>query len=85
MQASIETMLKSYIYDNRSFIIENGRNVAEYILSEAENMDNGWLWFLSDDEIEKFESDRDAKDRMIQEIKDYLKSNYDYEVTEDEE
>ena len=85
MQSSIETMLKSYIYDNRSYIIENGINAAEYIISEAENMDNGWLWFLSDEEIEIFELDRDARQQMIQEIKDYVNSNYNYEVTEEEE
>lgn len=85
MKTCIETMLKSYIYDNRSFIVENGGNVAEYILADTESYENGWLWFLSDEEIEIFELDRDARQQMIQEIKDYVNSNYNYEVTEDEE
>ena len=84
MKTCIETMLKSYIYDNRSFIVENGGNVAEYILADTEAYENGWLWFLNDEEIEIFESDKNAKHQMIQEIKHYVNSNYDYKITEEE-
>lgn len=85
MKSSISTMLDSYVSDNSSYIIENGGNAAEYILADTEAQDQGWLWFLNDEEIKMFESDRKVRFEMIQEIKDYVNSNYNYEVTEDEE
>ena len=74
-------MLDSYVSDNGSYIIENGGNAAEYILADTEAQDKGWLWFLSDEEIETFETDSKARFQMIQEIKDYVNSEYNYEVT----
>lgn len=76
MKSSIETMLNAYVYDNASYIKENGGNVAEYILRDANAMDQGWLWFLSENEIEDFENGNDAK--YIAEITDYVNNNYDY-------
>ena len=85
MKSSISAMLDSYVSDNSLYIVENGGNAAEYILADTEAQDQGWLWFLSDEEIKTFETDRKARYQMIQEIKDYVNSNYNYEVTEDEE
>jgi hypothetical protein len=80
MKSSISTILDSYVDDNSSCIIENGGNAAEYILANTEAQDQGWFWFLSDEEIETFESDLEARLKMIQEIKDYINTNYSYEV-----
>ena len=78
MKNSIETMLNSYVSDNAEYIKENGVNAAEYILADTEAQDQGWLWFLSDEEIEEFESDKEARKKHIQEIRDYVNKNYNY-------
>jgi hypothetical protein len=80
MKNSIETMLNSYVSDNSSYIKENGGNAAEYILADTEAQDQGWLWFLSDEEIEEFENNKEARKRHIQEIREFVNANYNYEV-----
>ena len=80
MKAAIETMLNSYVCENASYIRENGGNAANYIISDAEAMDQGWLWFLTEGEIEEYRSDKEARNRLIQEIKDYVNTYYNYKV-----
>lgn len=80
MKNSIKTLLDSYVYDNASYIKENGGNAAEYIIVDTETQNQGWLWFLSDEEIEEFENDKEKRVAHIQEIRKYVNENYNYEV-----
>lgn len=82
MKNSIATMLNAYVFDNEEYIKENGGNVAEYILLDSE--DQGWLWFLSEEEIKEFENNQARRDEMIDEIKTYITENYDYNLRADE-
>jgi len=84
MKTSIETLLNSYVSDNKKSIIENGGNAAEYILADTEAQDQGWLWFLSDEEITDFEENKDARKRYIQEIRDFVNSNFNYKLKSDD-
>jgi hypothetical protein len=76
MKKEIATLLDSYVNDNEEYIKESGGNVADYILWNAELMDFGWLWFLTEDETEAFENDPVRRDELIQEIRDYVNENY---------
>jgi len=80
MKNSIETMLDSFIHDNREYIKENGGNVAEYIMTGTEAQDQGWLWFLDDEEIEEFENDSMRRDELKREITEYVNKNYNYNI-----
>ena len=80
MKNSIATMLDSFVHDNREYIKENGGNAAEYIMTDTKAQDQGWLWFLSDEEIEEFENDSVRRKELIQEITEYVNENYDYDV-----
>lgn len=82
MKNSIGTLLDSYVSDNSSFIAQNEETAAEYILRDTEAWECGWHWFLSDEEIEEFENDSARAEELVQEIKNYVNSNYDYEISE---
>lgn len=82
MKKSIATTLNSFVHDNKEFIMENGGNVAEYIIGDADARDQGWLWFLSDNEIEEFENNREKRAVHIQEIKDFVNANYNYYISD---
>jgi hypothetical protein len=80
MKTNIKQIMDSYVYDNEDYIEENGGNAAEYILADTEAEDQGWLFFLSDEEIEKFENDKDFREDTIFKIKEFVNENYDYQV-----
>jgi hypothetical protein len=80
MKTNIKQLLDSYVNDNEEYIEENGGNAAEYIIADTEAEDQGWLWFLTDEEIERFEHDKEYRFATIDEIKKFVNENYDYQV-----
>lgn len=78
MKTYIKTLLDSFVFDNEKSIIENGGNVAEYIIAETRAQDQGWLWFLSEEEIEEFENNPTRRKKHIGEITKFVNDNYDY-------
>lgn len=80
MKNSISTMLDSFVHDNSEYIKENGGNAAEYIMNDTEAQDQGWLWFLSDEEIEEFETNPARRKELKEEITYYVNENYNYNV-----
>ena len=78
MKHSIKSMMDAVVSDNKGYIKENGGNVAEWILLNDESENNGWLWYLTDDEISDFESGNSQK--YITEIRDFVIENYNYKI-----
>lgn len=85
MKNAIETLLNSYIHDNEEYILQNGGNVANHILADTEAQDQGWLWFLSDEEIDEYENaDAARREGIRNEIREYINENYNYNLRSDE-
>lgn len=83
MKPNIKQLLDSFVHDNEETIIEHGYNVAEYILNDTESQDNGWLWFLTDEEIEKFEKFEQfgpERQMFVNEITAFVNKNYNYNI-----
>jgi hypothetical protein len=80
MKNAIETLLNAYVSDNAGYIKENGGNVAEYILTTADSEENGWLWFLTEEEIEEFETKPERKAELIEQISAYVTENHNYNI-----
>jgi len=79
MKNSIETLLSCFVHDSRESIKESGMTAAEYIINDAKAQDQGWLWFLSNDEIDEYEaSSAERRDEIRAEITDYVNDNYSY-------
>lgn len=83
MKNSIKTLLDAYVHDNADFIKDSGYTVAEFILADTEAEDHGWYWFLTDSEIEEFENSKEARERHINEIKEFVTENYNYKPEAD--
>lgn len=81
MKHNIEQLLSAYIFDNKDFIKESGREtVAEYILEEAKSLEGGFYWFLSDEEANSIENDPESQKQVVSEITEYINDNYNYPV-----
>jgi len=80
MKNHIKTLLDSFVHDNEENIKQSGKTAAEYILEDTEAEDQGWLWFLSEAEIEEFENDKAKKADHIQTVKAYVNENYNYKL-----
>lgn len=81
MKPSIKTLLDTYIHDNKRSIISSNQTVAEYILADAEAQDQGWLWFLSEEEIVEFENaTSERRNRIKNKIIDFVNENCDYSI-----
>ena len=82
MKTGIETLLNAYLRDNEEYIIENEGTIYEYLMNEMSSMDQGINWYLSDEEIEKYESGTAAERLEIeQEVKKFL-SEYNIDIDE---
>lgn len=83
MKNSIKTFLDAYVHDNAQFIKENNCNAAQYIIASAETADQGWHYFLSDEEIETYESSTvEQREAVREEIRAYVNKNYNYNLKE---
>lgn len=80
MKNAIETLLNAYVSDNAAYIKETGGNVAEYILAVAEAMENGWYFFLSEDEILEVETRFTKLNEFINQITAYVNEHYNYNL-----
>ena len=77
MKHNIEQLLSAYIFDNKDFIKESGREtVAEYILEDAKSLEGGFYWFLSDEEASSIENDPESQKQVVSEITEYINDNY---------
>lgn len=79
MKNSILTLAQSYVNDNRQFITGN---VAEYLINEANEDDNDFFWYLSDDEICDMDGNPDLWQKNWDEVVEFLSSNFNYEIEE---
>lgn len=84
MKSSIYQLTAGVVEDNRNYI--NG-NAAEYLLNNAENEEFGWQWYLTSKEALDFDMNDETRKKHIEEITEFIKENFDYEVgnIEDEE
>lgn len=81
MKNSIKTYTDAVVYDNKEYIIKNGGDVAEYLLANAENLEFGWFFYLSSEEILEYEDSNSNKIEEIRnEIKDFINDNYNYNI-----
>lgn len=76
MKKSIDTFVQGIAQDNEQYIMEGGySSIADYIISNAIN-GTGWGEFFDDSELE--EPTCEPTDEQINELKEYLKDNYNY-------
>lgn len=73
MRKSIDTYVQSIAHDNEQYINENNMTVADYIISSAEN-GTGYYEFFDDSELDGNE----PSEEQVDELKDYLYSNFSY-------
>lgn len=81
MKNSIKTIFENSIRDNRLYIEQYGGNIAEYYREDFAYQDQGHVWYLTDEEIELWETMKDERERLINEIHDFL-DDYDKYVWE---
>ena len=79
MKNGIETIIESFVYENRTHF-DKDMTIAEFLILDAESRDinDGWLWFLEDDEKDSFFESTESMERFICEIKEFLLENYNY-------
>lgn len=85
MKASIKTIMDGVVHDNREVIKENGGNVAEYLITDTEAQDQGWLWFMTDEEAEEYENaSAERREEMRTDIRNWINENYNYTLRSEE-
>lgn len=80
MKTNIKTLLDSFVHDTEQYIIENGGNVADYIIADTTAEEYGYFWFLTEREITEFENDQTRRAELKEEIINYIKENYNYNL-----
>ena len=71
------------IDENKKVIIDNGGNVADYLLNYVQNAEFGWYFYLTDEEITEFEKGSYEKTaEMKNEITNFIIGEYNYDITD---
>lgn len=73
MKHNIKQLTDMHVSDSKQHITGD---VAEHLINEARSMENGYYFYLTDEEIEQFESDESIKQDLIYEIEDWIVENY---------
>ena len=74
MKHNIKQLTDMHVSDSKQHIIGD---VAEHLILEAKSMDNGWFFFMSDEEGEEYEqATAERRAEMQDEIEEWIIENY---------
>lgn len=80
MKKSIHSLVEQISLDNMNYISDNYDSIADYIIHNAENSDQGWKEYLSEDEITEYENDPIIASKLIKNVTNYLNENFNYKL-----
>jgi hypothetical protein len=61
---------------------ESDMNVAEYLILNAQSAENGYLEYLTDEEIEDFENSLKRREELEKEVEGFINDNFDFNFEE---
>ncbi len=73
MKANIKQLTDAHVSDSRTHIVGN---TAVHLIEEARNMEGGYYFYLTNDEINEFETDDERRDELIEDIEAFIIENY---------
>ena len=79
MKATAKQLTRAYVHDFKSSI---DGNVADHLLATIDSVSN-YDEYLDDEEIEEYENaSPDRRAEVQQEIKDFIKDNFDFDIND---
>ncbi len=76
MRAGIKTLTDQHVNEIEEYIEEG--TVADHLIYEAESLDCGYYFFMTEEEIDNYECDYEYRIQIEKEIKKWLTENYSY-------
>lgn len=73
-------LTQAYLNDN---ILHIEGNVYYHLSFNAEMSDNGYYFYLTDEEIEAYENNASERSRLENEVDQFLKDNFNFDITFD--
>ncbi len=73
MKTQIKQLTDAHVSDSKEYI---AGNTAVHLIEEARNMENGYYFYLSDEEIHDFETDDDRRAELIEDVEAWITENY---------
>ena len=80
MKNQASQLTQTYLNDN---LLHIEGNVYDHLITDAEISDNGYFFYLTDEEIEAYENDDSERASLENEVDQFLKDNFDFEITFD--
>lgn len=79
MKNSAEQLTRAYIHENRKLITGN---VAEHLLTFAENAEGGYLDYLSEEEIHEYETNADMRAHHEECVVNFIFEKFNFDISE---
>ena len=77
MKNSALTLTEAFVYDNKKYI---SGNIAEYLINNTKELEFGYYFFLTEEEIDLFEKSSEKKIELIKNVNDFILENFNYEI-----
>lgn len=81
MKNSILQLKRQHLQEAKQYQ-ESDSNVAEYLILTAQSEANGYLSYLTDEEIENFENDSKRREELKNEVESFINENFDFKFEE---
>jgi hypothetical protein len=78
MKTSALQLTRAYIIDNKQYI---SGNIAEHLVTNADNCENGYIEYLTDEEIREYESNIDMRNHYEECVVNFCYENFDYDIS----
>ncbi len=75
MKTTAQTLTDAHVADTKQHI---EGNVADHLINEARNAENGYYFYLTEKEIEEFETDDQRRQELVEEVENWIRENYDH-------
>ncbi len=73
MKHNIEQLTVYHVSDSKEYI---QGSTAIHLIEEARSMENGYYFYLTDEEIQEFETDDDRRAELIEEVENWILDNF---------
>lgn len=79
MKTSALQLTKAYVNDNKQYI---SGNIAEHLVINADIIENGYYEYLTDEEIQEYETNADMRAYYEECVVNFCYENFDYDISD---
>lgn len=79
MKYNIKQITAQYLQEAQQY---NEGNIADHLIINAQEQEDGYHFYLSEESINEFEQDKERHDELIEEVESWIRNTFNFDFEE---